>query len=126
MIKYNPCSKEFQEEAKRLGLTGFQYVQKLREDGKLVNITDFDRKIRLKKIKDAGCKTETEYKNKCAQTAGFKDYAERVKEISHNAGRNFPKEFNEDCSHYFGDFTEKSYDSDICRSHKNALWKSWI
>lgn len=37
MSKYNPMSKEFQEEAKRLGLTGYQYTQKLREEDKLPN-----------------------------------------------------------------------------------------
>lgn len=54
----------------------------------------------------AGCKTSTEYLDKCSKNAGFKDYAERTKEWTHRTGRNLPKEFNEDCSSHFGEFTE--------------------
>jgi len=55
---------------------------------------------------NAGCKTEAEYQNKCAQKRGFKDHAESAKEWAHETGRNLPKEFNENCSVYFGEFTE--------------------
>jgi len=51
---------------------------------------------------NAGCKTVTEYNNKCAQDAGFKDYNERQREWRHETGRNLPYEFNEDCSSYVG------------------------
>jgi hypothetical protein len=40
LSKYNPMSKEFQKEIKRLGLTGNQYIRKLREEGKLPNPSD--------------------------------------------------------------------------------------
>jgi hypothetical protein len=42
-MKYNPCSKEFQDKAKELGLTGHQYLQKLTEEGRLRDPTDIDR-----------------------------------------------------------------------------------
>lgn len=47
--KYHPCSKEFQDEAKKLGLTGNQYHQKLVDEGKLLNPTD-------NKVKDISAK----------------------------------------------------------------------
>lgn len=34
------------------------------------------------------------------------DHNEYRKEWRHNTGENLPKEFNEDCSSWFGDFTE--------------------
>lgn len=61
MTKYNMCSKEFQEEAKRLGLTGFQYVQKLRKEGKLVNITKVKREDDNKRAQNRGYKDINEY-----------------------------------------------------------------
>jgi hypothetical protein len=39
-LKYNPVSKEFQDNAKELGLTGYQYHCKLVKEGKLVNPVD--------------------------------------------------------------------------------------
>jgi len=67
MTEYNPCSKEFQEEVKKLGLTGFQYIQKLREEGKLVNTT----------------KVKRETDNKMAQKRGYKDINEYNKAMYH-------------------------------------------
>lgn len=55
---------------------------------------------------EAGCKTLKEYKDKLAQYAGFKDYAERMKDWLHWTGRNLPKELNTECSSWFGEFTE--------------------
>ena len=42
--KYNPMSKEFQNECKRLGLTGYQYKLELIKEGKVINPTDIKRK----------------------------------------------------------------------------------
>lgn len=61
MTKYNPCSKEFQEEAKGLGLTGFQYIQKLRKEGKLVNATKVKREDDDKRAQKRGYKDINEY-----------------------------------------------------------------
>lgn len=57
-MKYNPISKEFQDEAKRLGLTGWQYHRKLVEEGKLPNPTDLFNKEREKVIKSKIVKIE--------------------------------------------------------------------
>lgn len=53
-----------------------------------------------------GCKTEQEYRNKLAQRAGFKDFNNQRREWRHERGENLPLEFNEDCSSWFGEFTE--------------------
>ena len=37
MINYNPMSKEFQEEAKKRGMSGFQYMQLLRQKSRVAN-----------------------------------------------------------------------------------------
>lgn len=76
MPKYNPCSKEFQEEAKRLGLTGYQYYRKLVEEGKLPNPTDIDRKKVQGTIKRSGCKSDTEYCKLLITRRGFKSLHE--------------------------------------------------
>lgn len=51
---------------------------------------------------NAGCKTEKEYKDKCAQNAGFKDNTEKHKEWRHDTGRDIPKELNEECASHTG------------------------
>lgn len=60
---------------------------------------------------DSGCKTQIEYLNKCARDLGFKDFKEQNREYARNytykTGRHVPLEFNEDCSPWFGEFTEK-------------------
>lgn len=57
---------------------------------------------------NAGCKTSTEYNNKNARDIGFKDWAERLREWRHDAGiSGVAIEANEDCSSWFGEFTEK-------------------
>jgi hypothetical protein len=40
--KYNPMSKDFQEEAKRLGLTGNQLTKKYVQEGKIANPADIN------------------------------------------------------------------------------------
>lgn len=58
---------------------------------------------------NAGCKTRKEYKNKCAQDAGFSDYAERMREYTYKTGKNLPREVNDDCSLWFGEFISQNY-----------------
>lgn len=102
-MKYNPMSKEFQEKAKELGLTGYQYIRKLVEEEKLPNPTDLFNKEREKVIKNAKCKNRKEYRDKCAQKRGYKDRAECDKvEYFWNKGFHLPEEFNESCSSHFG------------------------
>lgn len=84
MIK--PCSKKFQDEAKRLGLTGNQLIQKYVQEGKLLNPTDIDR----------------DTNNHIYQDIGYKDKAEYTREWRHSNGIQSPMDENKDCAHYLG------------------------
>ena len=84
MIKYHPCSKEFQEEAKRLGLTGNQLTQKYVREGKLSNPTDIDR----------------DTNNRIYQDIGYVDKAAYVREWRYENGIQLPMSENEDCAHF--------------------------
>lgn len=97
----NPMSKDFQDKCKKLGLTGNQYIQILREEGKLVNPTDVKRKESENIIKRAGCNSWKEYKDKTSQNLGYKDYAEREKFDCWEKGIRDPMEIKE-CSSNFG------------------------
>lgn len=102
----SPFNKERLEYQKKLKFNGNEFTHWMQQNGIMKNPTDVNRKDNEKVIKDAGCNDWKEYKNKCAQNAGFKDNTERIKEWTHETGRRLPKEFNEDCSAHFGDFTE--------------------
>lgn len=92
--KYNPCSKEFQDKAKELGLTGYQYHQKLVEEGKLRNSTDIDR----------------ETNNAIYRKLGYDNCAHFLKEWRHDNGVQLPMEENKDCSHHLGTvISERKY-----------------
>ena len=84
--KYNPCSKEFQEKAKELGLTGHQYIQKLTEEGKLRNPTDIDR----------------ETNNAIFERLGYNKSSDYIRKWRHDNGIQAPMEENKDCAHYLG------------------------
>lgn len=86
MIKYHPCSKEFQEEAKRLGLTGNQLIQKYIIEGKLANPTDIDR----------------DTNNRIYRDIGYIDKAAYIREWRYENGIQIPMSENEDCSHFLG------------------------
>lgn len=58
-------------------------------------------KIR-KCVIDAGCKTECEYQNVNAQKIGFKNFSDRNRGYSHEAGKYLPIEFNDDSNANFG------------------------
>src|SRR3990167_1732522 len=102
MSKYNPMSKEFQEETKRLGLTGNQLVQKYIQEGKIVNSTDIHRDINNRTLKNAKFKNRKEYVDFCARRRGYENRAECVKEWQWNRGTHSPMSDNEDCSSYLG------------------------
>lgn len=84
--KYKVGHPEFLEEAKRLGLSGFQYHQKLIRDGILVKSSDIDKK----------------YRNELVRKKGFNDINEYQRDRFHDRGIYFPMSENEDCSAYLG------------------------
>lgn len=88
--KYHPCSKEFQEDAKRFGLTGNQLIQRYIREGKLSSPTRIKRQ-------------EIEH---WAKSKGFKDYNEYEREIGSiyrwNKGTGSPMSENVDCAQYLG------------------------
>lgn len=111
-LKYNPMSKEFQCETKRLGLTGNQYIQKLIEEGKLPNPTDIHREIMRKTVKNQGFDNYSDYQkdrkdswlkekgyndwstynNFRVQKNGYKDFNEYLDKLSKGKGY---KDWNE-------------------------------
>lgn len=64
-MKYNPMSKEFQEEAKSLGLTGNQLIYKYINEHKLPNPNDISRK----------------YNDKWAMSKDYKSYRDYCKNL---------------------------------------------
>ena len=107
----HPMNKERQEDMKRLKFSnGYDFTCWMQQVGIMKNPTAVDSEVRRKTIESAGCKTLKEYEDKLAKGIGFKNDAERNRdynrEHSHDIGRHLPKELNEDCSAYFGDFTE--------------------
>lgn len=64
--RYHPCSKEFQDEVKRLGLTGNQLIQKYVNEGKLKLIGSVENFFEIHGFKD-----NKEYKDYLAKKKGF-------------------------------------------------------
>lgn len=114
--KYNPMSKEFQDECKRLGLTGFQLIKKYKDEGKIISNSKANDKQH--KVTDIGCKTYKEYKDKCAQKLGYENNSERLKIKRWEQGIQEPMEFNTDCSSYFGIYIAENY---IIRTFEDAI-----
>lgn len=103
----HPLNKERQEDMKRLEFTnGYEFISWMQQNGILKSPADIYRKNYENTIKNAGCITTKEYRDKCAQNAGFENKAEYDREYSYKTGRRLPKEFNEDCPVYFGCYTE--------------------
>lgn len=100
--KYRVGHPEFIEEAKRLGLTPYNYRCRLVQERKLVNPTDIERIKLNKTAKNAGFDNTTEYHNHLAKISGYSDDAEYQRETSWNAGRRTPMSENYDCTLYFG------------------------
>ena len=111
-IKKNPgylysCNEERQGDMKRLKFSsGNDFINWMGQVGIIKSSTDVNRGALKKSIKSANCKNIKEYQNKCAQNDGFEDRNEKIRYWKHKAGICLPKEFNEDCSVHFGDFTE--------------------
>lgn len=116
MIKYHPASKDFQDDAKRLGLTGNQYIQRLIKEEKLPNPTDIERKIRAKMAKNAGFDNVSRYNHmmheKTAKNAGFNSTSEYGREQMRNwrwDNGTVPMSENEECASYFGVYIAERY-----------------
>lgn len=123
-LKHNPMSKEFQDECKKLGLTGNQFVWYKKLESKYGNeFAEFAIKNECnidKKYLNYGCKNSTEYYNKriqklgfkdrldyenrCSQRLGYKDRNERYREKCYNKGIFGPMSENEGCADYFGKY----------------------
>ncbi len=84
--KYNPMSKEFQEDTKRLGLTGNQLIYKYINEEKLPNPAKIDRK----------------HLDNLARKKGFKDLSEQKRNEDWYITKHIPISENEDCPHYLG------------------------
>lgn len=107
----SPVNKERLEYQEKLKFSnGNEFTNWMQKVGIMKNPIDIERERYRKTIKDAGCNTNKEYRDRCAQNAGFKDSAEQhrdyYREWTHETGRNLPAEDNPDCPRYFGDFTE--------------------
>ncbi len=100
--RYHPCSKEFQEEANKLGLTGNQYIKKLVEEGKLPNPTDVKRKEHMITIKNAEFDNGKEYKDFLAERRGYNDNADYQRDWKYNTGRQSSRSKNRNCPAHTG------------------------
>lgn len=100
--RYHSCSKEFQEDAKKFGLTGNQYVKKLIEEGKLPNPTDIKRKEHMATIKNAEFDSGKEYKDFLAERRGYDDNADHQREWKYDTGRQSSRSKNRNCPAYTG------------------------
>lgn len=102
-------SKEFQAEAKRLGLTGNQLLQKYIKEGKLPNPADLNRKRNDDIAKRAGLKNHNEYElNRCHKDMEHK--RKYMREWRHENGIQQPLSDNVDCAHFLGTFiAERKY-----------------
>lgn len=113
----HPCNKEFQEDIKKLGLTGNQFLWYKKLDklyGK--EFADFaiknENKI-PKRYLNAGCKNNSEYIKYLSENKGFKNYTEYlnhltidrgfkdrkeyIREYYYNKGRHLPISENDNC-----------------------------
>lgn len=101
MQRCNPMSKEFQDEAKRLGLTGNQLIKKYIHEGKIPNPSDLNRERNEGIAKRAGFKNRNEYElNRCHKDMEHK--RKYTQEWRHSNGIQLPMEENKDCAHYLG------------------------
>lgn len=95
----SPVNKERLEDMKRLQfVSGNEFTFWMQQNGIMKNLTKA-------LLENRGCKTWPEYLDKCAQRAGFKNNAEKVREWRNETGRCVPID-DKDCPLWFGEFTE--------------------
>lgn len=95
----HPCNKEFQEDIKKLGLTGNQFLWYRKLDklyGK--EFADFaiknENKI-SKRYLNAGCQNSSEYVNYLSENKGFKNRHDYLRHLSENKGfKNYTEYLN--------------------------------
>lgn len=107
----HPMNKERQEDMKRfMFANGNDFTHWMQQVGIMKNPSDIHSDEYRKTIENAGCKTFKEYDDKLAQREGFENGAERDRdhnrEYKHRIGKHLPREFNEECTAWFGEFTE--------------------
>ncbi len=101
---------QLRELAKKYGKEyGREFILWAKENGILKKDIEIYRKDLKIKLDNAGCKTEKEYDDKCAQKLGYKNYAERIKDRRWNKGIRSPASENEDCNTYFGIYITENY-----------------
>lgn len=100
-MKYNPMSRKFQEDAKKLGLTGYQYYKKLVEEEKLPDPTNINRQNNERWAKNAGCENYNEY-HRLTYNNNIEYIRKQNKERSWKKGIHEPMEAREDCSSHLG------------------------
>lgn len=107
--KYNPMSKEFQEEAKRLGLTGNQLIQKYIIEGKVPNPADINRERNKAIAERGGFKDHNAHElNRCHKDMEHK--RKYTQEWRYENGIQSPMSENENCSHFLGTYiAERQY-----------------
>jgi hypothetical protein len=70
----NPANKEHQEDMKIPKFAnGYEFTCWMQQNEIMKNPFDIERMARRKTIDSTGCKTQKEYKDKCARNAGFKE-----------------------------------------------------
>ena len=75
--RYNPMSKEFQDNAKEAGLLGYEYHNKLIKEGKIANPTDIDNKRKDTLYKRKGFNKRQDYEDDIAKKLGYENENQR-------------------------------------------------
>jgi hypothetical protein len=100
--KYRVGHPEFIKEAERLGLTGYQYMRRLVEEGTLPNPTDINMNRWKDFLKMSGFNTIKEYQDICCQKKGFENSSAYKNEWRYDKGLRIPMEDDESCPQYLG------------------------
>ena len=107
----HPCNKERQDDMRVLKFSsGNEFTYWMQLVGIMKNPIKIRHKIWEMTLENANCKTRKEYEDGCAKRLGYKTKAEQYRdynrEYSYITGVHIPRDINEECSTWFGDFTE--------------------
>lgn len=115
----HPCNREKLEYQEKLKFkSGYEFICWMQQNGILKNSTDVSREVSKISMINAGYNSSKAYKDKCAQKKGYDNFNDYRREFLHETGRNLPKEFDEDCSRYFGEFIAENY---IIKTFENPV-----
>lgn len=81
-------SKEFQEEARKFGLTGYQYYRKLVEEGKMIDPKIVSHEQHENTVRNSQCSSSTEYRNNLAKNKGFRNHYDKQRNQQKEKGLN--------------------------------------